>query len=307
MRFGFDHLCPHFLGAGAHLLLGGDGGGAADFGPRLRHALVGFGLLGLEFGADVVAHVDVGDVDGKDFKGGVAVETLGQHVLGDAVGIFEHLFIGIRRADGAHDPLAHAGDDGFLGRAAHEPVEMGANRDARLGFDADAVFGNAVDAGAAHGGVGAVDDLRVDAGLNGFQDGLAGALGGEVDGARPVEIEDDPGAVGHDEGQDHLGDVAAGLIMELQRFEVDVHACFDRHDPCVDHERDGDALQAHPDHIQEADVRPVGPGADPDPKEVKENHRQDQAANPEHNHQHEDDQRRIHALESKILLKIRKP
>ena len=48
-----------------------------------------------------------------------------QHDLGDAVGVLEHRHVVLRRADGGDDALADTGDDGLLGRAADEAVEVG--------------------------------------------------------------------------------------------------------------------------------------------------------------------------------------
>ena len=74
-RFGFHHFGAHFLRLGAHLLLDRDGRGAAHFGFRLGDALVGVGLLGLQFRADVVANIDVGDIDRENLEGRAAIES----------------------------------------------------------------------------------------------------------------------------------------------------------------------------------------------------------------------------------------
>jgi hypothetical protein len=73
-------------------------------------------------GADVLAHVDVGDVDREDLEGRAGVEPAGHHGLGDVVGVLEHMLVRLGRADGGDDALAHAGDDGLLGRAADEAL-----------------------------------------------------------------------------------------------------------------------------------------------------------------------------------------
>ena len=48
-------------------------------------------------------------------------------------------------ADGGDDALADAGDDGLLGGAADELREVGADGDAGLDAELDAVLGDAVD------------------------------------------------------------------------------------------------------------------------------------------------------------------
>ena len=66
----------HFFNAGGHFLFLCNGHCPAFFGARLCDVFVGFSLVCLEFCADVVAHIDVGDVDGEDFVGGARVEAL---------------------------------------------------------------------------------------------------------------------------------------------------------------------------------------------------------------------------------------
>jgi hypothetical protein len=80
-----------------------------------------------------------------------ASRPAGQHRLGDAVGVLEHLLVALGRADGGDDALADAGDDGLLGGAADEALEVGADGDAGLGLELDAVLGDGVDGVAAAG------------------------------------------------------------------------------------------------------------------------------------------------------------
>ena len=60
---------------GLHFLLGRDRFGAASLGLRAGHARVGLGLIGLQPGADVLADIDVGDVDRDDGEGRVRVQA----------------------------------------------------------------------------------------------------------------------------------------------------------------------------------------------------------------------------------------
>ena len=252
-----------------HFLLDGDGGGAAHFRLRLGDALVGIGLFGLQFGADVFAHVHVGDVDGENLKRGAAIEAFGQNGLGNAVGIFQHFFVGGGRADGADDAFADARDDRFLGGAADEAIEIRAHRDARLTLTPMPSLATPSMVVAPMDGIGRIDDFRIDAGADGFEDGLAGAFGGEVDGAGAIEVERDAGFVRGDEGEDDVADIAAGQVMRLQRIGGDVEAGFDRGDAVVDDQADRDFAQAHADHLADADGRVGDPGPKPEAKEVK--------------------------------------
>jgi hypothetical protein len=90
LGLGLDHAGAHLGDAGLHFLFDGHGGGAADFCMGLGDEFVGLRLFGLEFGADVLADVHIGDVDREDFEGGIGIESLVENVFGDAMGVFEH-------------------------------------------------------------------------------------------------------------------------------------------------------------------------------------------------------------------------
>ena len=85
LRLGLDDLGAHGLRLGLLFLFGGLRGVLPFGGLGLRDAPVGFGLRGLQVGADVLADVDVGDVDRHDFERGPGIEAFGKHRLRDAV------------------------------------------------------------------------------------------------------------------------------------------------------------------------------------------------------------------------------
>ena len=227
LGFGVHQAGAHFLDAGEVFLFQRDGHRATFLGLGLGDVLVGVGLVHLELGSDVHAHFHIGDVDGEDFEGGVGVEGLVEDGFGNAVGVFEDVFVAVGGADGGDDAFADAGDDGFLGGAADEAVEVGADGDAGAGADGDAVLGDAFNGVFAGGGIGGVDDLGIDGGFDGFEDGFAGALGGEVDGAGAVEDEVDAGFAGGDEGLDDEFDIAAGEVVGGEVVDGNVEAGFD--------------------------------------------------------------------------------
>ena len=68
-----------------------------------------------------------------------------QHGLGDQVRVGQHVGVMLGVADGLDDALADAGDDGLLGGAADEAVELGPHRDAGPGLELDAVLADAVE------------------------------------------------------------------------------------------------------------------------------------------------------------------
>ena len=150
--------------------------------------------------------VDLGHVDRHDLERGLRIERVLQHGLRDQVGIGQHVGVVLGAADGLDDALADAGDDRLLGGAADQAVELGPHRDAGPGLELNAVLAHAVERGPALGRIGAVDDLGIDAGLDGLEDVAAGQVDGGGD--PPGQIH--AGLVGGDHGRGHLRDVAAG-------------------------------------------------------------------------------------------------
>jgi len=112
--------------------------------------------------------------------------------------------MGFDFADGGHDRFADAGDDGFLGGAADEAIEIGTDGDARLAFELNTVLGHGVKGVSPLAFLGAIDDSGLDDREDGFQD----VVSGEIDGRRAVEIQRDLRLVGRDEAHDHAGDIA---------------------------------------------------------------------------------------------------
>ena len=163
LRLGGDHLGALVLRLRLELLLDRHREGPPLLRLGLGDALVRLGLVRLQLGADVLADVHVGDVDRQDLERRAGVESLGEHRLGDQVGILQHLLVRLGRADGAHDPLAHAGQDRLLARAADQPVDVGPHRHPRERQELDAVLG--------HGRhLGRGDDLGIDAHLHRLED-----------------------------------------------------------------------------------------------------------------------------------------
>ena len=92
-----------------------------SFGLGAGDARVGLGLVGLQAGADVVAHVDVGDVDRDDLERRAARRAPAPaRALEIESGFSSTCGVRLGRADGADDALADAGDDRLLGGAADQ-------------------------------------------------------------------------------------------------------------------------------------------------------------------------------------------
>src|SRR5207247_1130006 len=254
LRLGFDDTRAHLLHAGQHFLFDRHGGGAPHFGLRLRDEFVRFGLFGLQSRADVLAHIDVGDVNGQNFKRRVAVERLAQDRFGNAVGMFEHVLVTGRRADGGDNAFADARDDRLFRRTTDETVQVRADGHARLGLYDDAVLGHTVDRDFARRGIRTINDFRVDRRFHRFEDGLAGLLSGEVNGASAVELEVDSGLAGHDQRANDHFDVAAGEEMGVELIDADVQAGLDRIDAAVHDQSDGNLAQPEREQLGVADA-----------------------------------------------------
>ena len=254
-------------------------------GLGLGDALVGFRLVGLQLGADVLADVHVGDVDREDLEGGAGVEPLGEDGLGDEIGIFQHLFVGFGRADGADDPLADAGEDRLLARAAHQPVDVGAHRHPREGQELDAVLGH-------RRHLGGRDHLGIDAHLHRLEDIAAG----QVDRRRLLVGERDSRLVGGDEGVDHPLHVAPGEEVTLQVVGAELNPRLVRADQ-RQHDGPGiDPAKAHAEQGEERHPDTGKEGGQPEPEwdELEEDDQNDDGDEDQRHHHPEAQHRLIH-------------
>ncbi len=122
-------------------------------------------------GTDVAADVHIGNVDREDFERRPGIQPLLQDGLRNGIRIFQHRLVILGRANGGHDPFAHARDDGLLTGAAHQALDVGTDRDPGDGLELDPILGH----GRNHGGL---DDLGVDADAHRLQDITAGQVDG---------------------------------------------------------------------------------------------------------------------------------
>ena len=118
--------------------------GGLRLGPR--DARVGLGLVGPQAGADVFAHVDIGDVDRDDFEGGVANRAAGPAPrLRIWSGFSSTSMWSFGLADGADDAFADAGDDRLFRRAADDSLQIGPHGHAGPHLELNAVAGDGVE------------------------------------------------------------------------------------------------------------------------------------------------------------------
>ncbi len=134
MEEGRGHGAGHFglrlHHACAHLLLKCDRHGAALLCLCLRNLLVCIRLVNLQFGADVLADVHIGNIDGEDLVRGARIETARQDVLRDVIRVFEHVLMSRGGPDGADHAFANPRDDGLFPGAPDQAIEIRADGDA---------------------------------------------------------------------------------------------------------------------------------------------------------------------------------
>ena len=150
----------------------------AFLGLGLGTSHIGFGLRRLKLGADVLAYIDIGDIDREDLERRAGIQTLLQHRLGDSVRILQHALVADRTADGSDDSLADAGDDRLFRGAANEPLNIRPDGHPGLGPELNTILGHGVDGVFTLFRIGAINHLGIDAGLNRIQDIASGQIDG---------------------------------------------------------------------------------------------------------------------------------
>ena len=264
LRLGEHHLGLVLLDEGDHLLLPGHGQRALALGLRLGDLLLGLGLVDLEPRPDVVADVDVRDVDREDLERGPRIEAALEHHLRDLVRVLEHPHVVLGRPDGGHDALADPGHDRLFGRAADQPFEVRPHRDPGLHLELDPVPRDRVDGAARHRARRHVDHLRVDGGV----DGLLGVPPGEVDRAAPVVGQLDVRLVGGDDRLHHPHDVSAREVVRLELVAGHLDSRLPGGDARGDDGAGIHLAEPHEDDLDEAH-RSVGEdGLPPEPERV---------------------------------------
>ena len=124
---------------------------------------------------------------------------------------------------------------------------------------------------------GAIDHLRVDAGLHRFEHVAAG----QVDGRGQFEVEfGEFGLCGGDQRADHQRHVAAGEVMGLERLRRDallfVDARLHRHNLAADNHRRIDLAEGHAQQVEDADARPRRDRLNPQAEIAGEDRQHDQ-------------------------------
>ena len=175
--------------------------GATLFGLGPGHAGVGLGLVGLQPGADVLADVDIGDVDRHDLKRRLRVETAFEHGLGNHVRVFHHDQMAFREPI---EVMMPSPTRAMIVSSVAPPInclQVGAHGHAGADLQLDAVFGDRAQRRLLRLlRVGAVDHFGVDARPHRFQH----VATGQVDGRRAVEVEIDVGPVRRDDRLNHV-------------------------------------------------------------------------------------------------------
>ena len=120
----------------------------------------------------------------------------------------------------------------------------------------------------------------IDAGADGIKNRLAGAGGGQINGAATVEIQFDPGFVRGDEGANHLVHIATRKKVRFQLGGGHFNPCADGGDAGVDDERIRDSPKAHGDESGNSDRSSGGESPEPEAEKVEQNNSKNQGNHP---------------------------
>ena len=198
----------------------------------------------MQRGADVLTHIDIGDVDGKDFVSRTGVKTFLQYEFGDRIRIFQNFLVRHSRTDARHDAFAHAGKDSVLACTTYELVDIGTHRDAGLGDELDTVFGNG-------GNRRRINDFGINGGLHGFEHVATGEVNSRGLFKREVYV----GFRRADKSVHHALHVAAGHIVRLEVVARDVaQPCLVRLDEARHDDVGRHVTDAHQEELQQRDV-----------------------------------------------------
>src|SRR5204863_8584904 len=198
------------------------------------------------------------------------------------VWVFEHFLVSGGRTDAADDSFANARDDGFLCGPAHKTIQIRADRYQRPGLDDDAVLGHAINGDPAQTGSGAIDDSWVNGCPDSFNDGFAGALGGEVNGAGPIKDQIDAGLSGGNEGEHYHRHVAPGQKMRRKIVNANIQTRSNSSDAVVYDQGRRNSPQSQSNQLDESNFGSGSQRADVDHPNVKDHegkHEQQQACN----------------------------
>ena len=177
----------------------------AFLGLGLCDVFVGVGLVDLQGGTDVFTYVDVGNVDGQDFKSRTGIQTLFEYQFGDGVRIFQNLLVVFGRSDGRNDTFAYTGQDSVFTGTTYQLADIGAYRYTGFGYQLDTIL--------SHGRHGrSVNHLRVYRHLNRFEH----VTSGKVDGGGHLEGQFDVRFGGGNQCMNHSFHVSAGKVVSLQ-------------------------------------------------------------------------------------------
>src|SRR5436189_4245993 len=99
---------------------------------------------------------------------------------------------------------------------------MRAHSYTRFDLYSDAVLRDAVDGCSTRRRVWRINYFGIDTCAHCFQNSFAGPFGGQVDGARTIEIECDTRLVSGDQGKHYVAHIASGEIMRFKRVAVDI-------------------------------------------------------------------------------------
>ena len=99
LHLGLDDLGTCFLSLRFHLLFEGHCHCTTLLGLGLGNVLVGIGLVHLQHGANVLAYINVSDINRENLKCCSCIKTLFKYRLAYPVRILKHFLVAVRRTD----------------------------------------------------------------------------------------------------------------------------------------------------------------------------------------------------------------
>jgi hypothetical protein len=208
----------------------------------------------------------------------MGIEATIEHGLRNPVGHRHHVLVAFGRANGGDNSLPYAGDDRFFCGPSDKLCQVSAHSHPGTDAEFDPVLGDSAKSCLGGGRIGAIDNLGIDAGL----DGVEHIAAGEVDGGGTVEVEVDIGAVGRNDSTNDSRHISPGQVVGFEpsgcnsRRRVGPHTRLHGGDLGLDDRLRIYLAEAHPDEAQGIERNIRDKGLEPESQVVPKHHQHHQ-------------------------------